>query len=612
MKATHKTVAALYGAAFMLLLFVVQSCGTYNTKTADIENQLVTGRFNEASKAIDDNKFLNKQRNRLLYLFEKGKMEHLAGNYAASNKLLEQAYILIDDRIKANAGQTIAAKFTNPMAEPYKGEDFEKVTIHYYMALNYFFLGQPNEALVEAKRINIKLLQLNEKYNSNKNKYTRDAFSQILQGILYEATGDINNAFIAYRNAEEIYTGSDGVYFGVTLPEQLKKDLIRTSRQLGFTQEYNAYIKKYNVTAQKATSLPPAGEAIVFWENGLAPAKDQIIITASGGGHFFYGTYMDGNIQQDILIPIPFGTKTGSINAIAIPKYRTRESYYSKAALIVNGKEQLFEEAQNFNSIARQCLKDRMLRETVDLIVRFAAKKGGSALLAAIAKEAMGDDAENLVRLGADAAGALTEKADTRNWQSLPATISYTRVPLQEGTENKFIIKKYGPQGIDTDTVTIPYKRGLQIVNYFDLGRTQVMPTVKSQPQAAVAATATPVSDAVKLKFDKWMDAGNGLSYKVSYYPIQKDGLPQYGKKIEFKCDKDVTVTYTISDKPYTKDTRLVTLDEYEKLEDNGIIANTYYTLTDTLKAGKEITGWYPYIQKSPDFYVTILKVEAL
>ncbi len=198
------TVPSFLKTAAILLLLGLQSCGTYNTKTT-IEADLYNGDFNKAIKEIDNNKFLNKNRNKLLYLMEKGKIEHLRGNYDASNALFEEAYIMIDDKITTNAGQVVASNLTNPMALPYKGEDFEKVTIHYYMALNYFHLGMPNEALVEAKRIDIKLLELNEKYRNNKNKYGRDAFSQILQGIIYESTGDINNAFIAYRNAEEIY-----------------------------------------------------------------------------------------------------------------------------------------------------------------------------------------------------------------------------------------------------------------------------------------------------------------------------------------------------------------------------------------------------------------------
>ncbi len=504
MKTTKTIITSLFKTVPVLLLAAaLHSCGTYNSKTSEIENDLLNGNFDNAVVNIEKSKFLKKDRNRLLYLLEKGKLEHLKGNYEASNNLLEEAYIMIDDKIKTNVGQAIAGKFTNPMAEPYKGEDFEKVTIHYYKALNYFQLGMPDEALVEAKRINIKLLEFNEKYTENKNKYTEDAFSQILQGILYESTGDINNAFIAYRNAEEIYNKEGGRFFGVAMPEQLKQDLLRTTAKLGFIQEHNEYRKKFNIApdpvpakkepakkgkgknkkevkeekpAPEPAKIPePTGEAVVFWENGLGPAKDQIVITASGGSGVFFGTYQDGDEMQEILIPIPTGTDIGNINAIAIPKYRKRENYYSKAAIVVDGKEQPFELGQDFYPIARQCLKDRMLRETINLVLRFATKKAGSALLGAIAEQALGSTAGDLTKLGADAAGAATEKADTRNWQSLPATISYARVPLKEG-DNKFILRKYGPQDIDTDTLIIPYRRGLQIVNYFDLGRTQIMP----------------------------------------------------------------------------------------------------------------------------------------
>ncbi|MGQ2984235.1 hypothetical protein [Flavobacterium sp.] len=513
MKAPKNIIATSVKAVPVLLLIALQSCGTYNSKTSEIENDLLNGNFDNAIVNIDKNKFLKKDRNKLLYLLEKGKLEHLKGNYEASNNLLEQAYIMIDDKIKTNVGQAIAGKFTNPMAEPYKGEDFEKVTIHYYKALNYFQLGMPDEALVEAKRINIKLLEFNEKYSENKNKYTEDAFSQILQGILYESTGDINNAFIAYRNAEGIFSKDGGRFFGVAMPEQLKQDLLRTSKQLGFIQEHNDYRKKFGIDpdpvaskkeapkkgkgkSKKEEEKPapepvapmPTGEAVVFWENGLSPAKDQIVITASGGSGIFYGSYMDGDQMEEILIPIPVGTDIGSINAIAIPKYRKRENYYTKAAIVVNDKEQQFELGQDFYPIAKQCLKDRMLRETINLVLRFATKKAGSAFLGALAEQALGSTAGDITKLGADAAGAATEKADTRNWQSLPATISYARVPLKEG-DNKFILRKYGPQGIDTDTLTIPYRRGLQIVNYFDLGRTQIVPVNNAQALSGMVNT---------------------------------------------------------------------------------------------------------------------------
>ena len=500
------TVSAISKTAAMLLLAGLYSCGTYNTKTT-IEPDLYNGNFDKAIEGIDKNKFLNKDRNRLLYLMEKGKIEHLRGNFRASNILFEKAYIMIDDKIRTNAGQAIAGKLTNPTALPYKGEDFEKVTIHYYMALNYFELGLPNEALVEAKRIDIKLLQLNEKYSENKNKYNRDAFSQILQGLIYESTGDINNAFIAYRNAAEIYDSSDGSFFGVPMPDQLKKDLIRTAKLMGFENEYNTYIKKYNmpdylpkkigkdgVTVQPTPPVP-AGEAIIFWENGLAPAKDQIVLTFSAANHWFYTSYTEDGVTQDIILPVPLAFNAGTVNAIAIPKYRVRQSFYNKAVLSNNGAEYPLEVGQDFNSIAKQCLKDRMLREIVELVTRFAAKKAASEGLAALGKSLLGDDGKEAFRLAGDVAGAVTEKADTRNWQSLPSTISYIRVPLVEG-QNEYVIKKYGPQGItDTDKITIPFKKGLQIVSYFDLGRTQVFPGTPAATNTPVLGGATESTD---------------------------------------------------------------------------------------------------------------------
>ena len=467
-----------------VLVILLNSCGiTYNDKSFEFQNEVYYRNFDKAAALIEDNKFLSKKRNRLLYLMEKGKVEHMNANYQESNQLLEEAYTLIENRITSNTGQAIAAKLTNPMAAPYQGEDFEKVMIHYYMALNYFQLGMPNEALVEAKRINIKLQELNQKYSKNKNKYTEDAFAQILQGLLYEATGDINNAFIAYRNAEELYAENNNSYYGVQLPLQLQKDLVRTSKQLGFTQEYQTYLQKFNLTESDIKHSP--AEAIIFWENGLGPAKDQTQITAVDGAFIAVD---DAN--NSIFIPIPPGTNLG-ITSIAIPKYVQRESYYKGARLLYNNQQTSFELAEDFYPIARQTLNDRMLREALDIALRLGAKKATSAGLGALAKQFLGEDAESLIKTGADIAGAATEKADTRNWQTLPATISYARVPLNNN-KNTFIIEKYG-LSTDRDTITIPYKKGLQLVSYYDVGKATsnyVEPTFKVK-QDSVAKSRT-------------------------------------------------------------------------------------------------------------------------
>jgi uncharacterized protein len=654
---TAKNIKSAARKAFgLMLLVLLVSCGsTYNVKTADIENDLLTGNFDMALVHLDQNKFLQKDRNRLLYLLEKGKLEHLKGNYQASNAIFEEAYILIDDRIRTNVGQAVAAKFTNAMAEPYKGEDFEKVTIHYYKALNYFHMGMPNEALVEAKRINIKLDELNQKYNENKNKYSEDAFSLILTGILYECTGDINGAFIAYRNAYEIYERNGGTYYGVAIPEQLKQDLLRTTKQLGFTQEHNDYRAKFNIPANPAPAPPtannkngkgkaepvaqqpkpepkwPTGEAIIFWENGLGPVKDQIVITASGGSGVFFGTWQDGDVMEEILIPIPVGTDVGSINAIAIPKYRKRDNYYTGAALEYANTDHRFELAEDFYPIAKQCLKDRMLRETIDLVLRFATKKAGSSIFGEIVGQVAGDTAGDIAKLAGDAAGAATEQADTRNWQSLPQTISYLRVPLSETGNNKFILKKYGAYGMDTDTINIAYKKGLQIVNYFDLSRNQIITPAGTTTAGttallagltnsgaaslelaqATAVTTAPVTGSIEDKYNRWCEASNGISYMVTYELQNVQGQNFYVKKVSLKSSNPgkVNVKFALTDEPLDNRYAEVSAGEFYRSQSQGTGAKEYFSISEKVKPGKEVQSSGVY-HLSPDFYVTILSVE--
>ncbi len=62
-----------------------------------------------------------------------------------------------------------------------------------------------------------------------------------------------------------------------------------------------------------------------------------------------------------------------------------------------------------------------------NIFIRVAAKKG-SEYSAQRQNEQLG--------FAVSIANSLTEKADTRNWQTLPYSISYTRLPLSAGTNN--------------------------------------------------------------------------------------------------------------------------------------------------------------------------------
>jgi hypothetical protein len=62
---------------------------------------------------------------------------------------------------------------------------------------------------------------------------------------------------------------------------------------------------------------------------------------------------------------------------------------------------------------------------------------------------------------------AMTEKADTRNWQTLPHSILYTRVPLAEGTNSTRFEMQLPNGSADVRNFTYRAKRGQTLFHTF-------------------------------------------------------------------------------------------------------------------------------------------------
>lgn len=454
----------IYCVYTFLILFLFNSCATYNSKAQKFQSAIQRGDFKEASASVESNKFLHKKRNLLLYYLEKGKVAYLNSEYELSNTFFNKADVIIEDN-KAHLGRKALGVLLNPEAETYTGEDFEKVAIHYYKALNYIFLNKFDDALVEAKRINIQLQAINDSYPvGKKNRYTSDGFALNLQGFLYEASGDINNAFISYRNAVDLYLENQGSFFGTPLPDQLKQDVLRTAAVLGFTNELERYEKLLN-TKYIAPQTTHEGELILFWENGLVPYKDQTFynfIVLPGSNNGIVSIYNE-ELGLTLPVPIPSGNRNkndfSDINVfnVAFPKYVERSPAFSKATINSEAISRTdFQLAQNYDEIAFKTLKDRTLREIGKAAIRLGTKKISESLV-------KNQNADIGAALGLF--NALTERADTRNWQSLPNRIYYARIPLKKGENTIHISITSANNTSKEEVITIQGKKGLQFRN---------------------------------------------------------------------------------------------------------------------------------------------------
>jgi len=359
------------------------SCSTYYEINNEFNRNFELGNPAAADQVLADDRKASKGKDRLLYYLNRGVVNSMIGNYELSNEFFEKAYLFSED-FQKNYFRQAASYLTNPNVIAYSGEDHEILLLHYYKALNYLKLKDPDAALVECRRMDIKLRQLGDRYRSDK-KYQRDAFINTLMGIIYDSDRDYNNAFIAYRNAYNIYQEDYGRLFNLDPPEQLKLDLMRTAFLTGFYDELEFYEKEFGTKYEH--SYDESGDILFFWNNGLGPVKSEwsinfvIVKDEFGVVHF-------QNDEYGFNFPFPLndyedddGTDLVEdlrVIRVAFPKYIEREVMFSRGYLETGGKEYPLHLTENINAIAFKTLEQRMLKEFSTGLIRFALKTTSS------------------------------------------------------------------------------------------------------------------------------------------------------------------------------------------------------------------------------------------
>ncbi len=416
---------------WVFLVPLLSSCLSYYQRNLEFNQAYETGDLDKAKHLLQKNSKAENGRERFLHFVNMGTITSLLGDYEESNEWFEKAYIFHEDERK-NAGDILKTYLVNSSTTLYIGEDQEHLYVLYFKALNFMKLGRYEEAMVEVRRMEILLNQLDDKY-SNEQKFNRDAFVNLLMGLIYDAQGDINNAFIAYRNAAKVYEEDYSKFFKMGTPVQLKKDLLRTARQMGFDQERERFEKKYNMKAPPA--LPKdSSQVVLFWHNGLGPVKDSweisfIVVPQSGKRNLVYFK----NDEFDLLFP--FYVNSDEYNSltdlrtfkIAFPKYVERRKVFQHAELSSGQNKVNLEKAENINAVSFKVLNQRMLLEMGQAILRVALKKA--------AEKALRDNDNQGAALAMAIYSYASEQADTRNWQTLPHSIEYARITVPEGPQ---------------------------------------------------------------------------------------------------------------------------------------------------------------------------------
>ncbi|CAN5185225.1 hypothetical protein BH09BAC1_BH09BAC1_16930 [soil metagenome] len=451
----HFASKPIFYIAILATVFLFGACGSYYQRNLAFQNAFTMGQMEQALKQLE-NKKAKKDRVKVLYYLNKGVVAQMLGDYETSKQALLAADRMVEDYQK-NYGLEALTFLSNPNIIPYQAEDFESVLMHYFQAKNFLSLGDYEGAVVEVRRINLQLNHIND-IRKKRITYQRDAFALAMMGMIYEADGQHNDAFIAYRNAYEVYKEDYSKNYGVNVPAQLKQDLLRMAYKMKLSEDLAQYEKEFNQQYQ-----PPAnketGDLVFFWQNGLGPVKAEwalsfTVIPGEGGAITLK------NEELDLIIPFPAYNigkeeKQGLLNTrivrVVVPKFVERVPVYRSANLIFSGQKYPLNMGEDINAIAIQNLRDRILREVGEAVVRTALKLAASEA-ARTKNEGLG--------LAMNIASAISERADTRNWQTLPHDIFYTRLSLPPGTHN-LTLQTIEPSGnVREQPITVDIRKG--------------------------------------------------------------------------------------------------------------------------------------------------------
>ena len=387
--------------------------------------------------------------NRLLYQLERGLILHYQGEYESSNQEFEAAERLIDQLYARSVSREIASLVTNDAIRPYSGEEFERSLIHFYRAMNYEYLGQRQEALVECRKANLRL----EDYAAAADyelSYKNDAFLQYMAGLFFEAEGELNDAYISYKDAEQGYRAYQEA-FGIRVPTMVISDLIRLAAKMGYTEDVTEYLDRYG---RHSLDLEPrsGGEVVVFVETGFVPRKRQqeinIPILEQDNTGDVWGL-SDRMVHRHRQLGYKSRRRYNRVEywlKLAMPYYEKISTKIGNVRLRGNGQVAQGVLVEDLNAIAL-----RSLQEKQDVILLRTIARG-------IAKYVLSEKAEKenkILGFLVNMLGVSTEAADTRGWLSLPAKIQVARFSQPPGTVD-LVVEFLSGRGQVVETAHFP------------------------------------------------------------------------------------------------------------------------------------------------------------
>ena len=419
------------------LALVCSACAAPSLRYKTEINRLsAAGKFREADERVTAKKNkLYKKKDAALFYLDRAALLHDAQDPAASDEMLASAQKYIDELYAKSVSASAGRLLINDLTTPYYAANYERALTYYYRAQNFLQRGDVSSAAVEARRAVFFLDHL----RADKRKgYNDDPFVQYFASLVFESVGQLSDARIARQNAFNAYRRLGGK-LGVSAPE--------------FSVPKNA---------------GELGEVIIFHYNGLLPLKKtQTVQVAWSEAAAMASSPQETTDSvspevQNALAAGLFGSAVTLSYPVLVPQpFRVASSFVE-----AGGQRYVTQKVADFAGAAKMDLDEKLPGIWFRTATRAVAKQVAAAQARQAARSAANDDTVgDLAGMFVSALGAALEKADTRQWFTLPAEVRMTRLFLTPKTQDIKLLFRDGYGNIIGEHVfeNVPVERGGRI-----------------------------------------------------------------------------------------------------------------------------------------------------
>lgn len=390
------------------LMVFCSACAAPSLRYKKQVNKLISsGKFEAAEQFVSSQgkKRYAKQDQALFYL-DRAALLHDAQQPAPSDRLLAQAQDRMDELYTRSVTKEAGRLFINDLTAPYQLSPYEQALTYFYRAMNFLQQNKRMDAAVEARKA---VFFLDHLRGSKENGYTDDPFVQYFSSLIFESVGQRSDARISRENA------------------------LRAYEKLGGKLQVSA--PEFPVPADAAERC----EVILVHYNGLLPLKKTATIQVAWDRIFaLVSTQKEdsSSVSPEVANAITAGWM-GHAATLSYPVLEPQPYLIASSFVQAEGQMYATQKVADFAAAAAWDLEQRMpaiwFRTAVRVVAKqLAAEQAHRAVKSATNEKAWGDLAGMVINIF----GAAVEKADTRQWFTLPAEVRMTRLFLSPGKQN--------------------------------------------------------------------------------------------------------------------------------------------------------------------------------